>query len=507
MSARAAPCARAAWLRLWRAFALSMLGIAGMAWACAHAASDEVRIGIQLEPTSFDITTTSAAAAGEVTYVNVFEGLTYIDGSGQVHPRLATGWQVSRDGRTVDFQLRKNATYHDGKPFDARTAQFSLQRMLQMRNTNAYLEWYDKITSVEAVGDFVLRVHLSAPDSLLPQAMAWPGAVMVHPATAESNARHPVGTGPYRVQAWERGHAIRLVRHDNWWGPFRPKIAKAQFLFMTTSFETESMLAEGRIDGLISVTRLTGAFASRSDYVMTARGVEGKQIVALNNARPPLNDLRVRRALSHALNRAEYRDIYGPLIQAVPVGSHFSPAHPAYVDLVNRYPYDVARGRALLHEAGVAPGTVLRLVASPTDYGRFGSLIVARQLEALGLKIELVNVDWPTWLDRVFKKKDYDMTMIMHVEPLDLNIYARDDYYFNYDNRAFKPIWDKLRSATTDAQRHDALRQAQRQIAEDAVNLFIQLRPERNFIRKELQGVWENCPIPVFALENLRWQS
>ena len=473
----------------------------------ALAASDMVRIGIQLEPSSLDITTTSAATASEITYVNVYEGLTYIDGAGQVRPRLATEWKVSPDGRTVDFALRRQVTYHDGKPFNAHTAVFSLRRMLALGSANTYLEWFDKIQSVEAVGNHMLRIHLSEPDSLLPYALALPAAVMVHPDSASGNVAKPVGTGPYRVSAWERGRWVRLLRNEEWWSRETPKIREAKFLFMSTSFETESMLAEGRIDALSSVTRLTGAFSSRSDYVMSSRGLEGKQIVALNNARAPLNDIRVRRALSHALNRREFRDIYGPQISAVPIGTHFSPFHPAYVNLVDRYPYDVARARELLRQARIAPDTVLRLAVPPTDYGRFGSLIVVRQLEAIGLRVEIVTMDWPTWLDRVFKRKDYDMTLIMHVEPLDLNIYARDNYYFNYDNRAFKPLWRKVRAARSEAERNRWLAQAQRQVTEDAVNLFIQLRPERNFVRRDLAGMWEHCPVPVFAIESLYWQN
>ena len=491
-----------AWFRI---IVAAILGCAALMGSPVWSASDLVRIGVQLEPTSLDITTTSAATAGEITYANVYEGLTYIDGEGAVRPRLATKWTVSRDGKTVDFILREKVAYHDGKPFNAHTAAFSLKRMGAMTNTNGYLEWIDKIQSVEVAGEHLLRIHLSAPDGLLPYALGLPGAVMVHPDSAESNADLPIGTGPYKVQAWERGVSVRLTRNDRWWNAMRPQIREAQFLFMSTSFETESMLAEGRIDALSSVTRLTGAFASRSDYTMRARGVEGKQIVALNNARPPLNDIRVRRALSHAIDRRAYRDIYGPLISALPMGSHFSPLHPAYVNLVDLYPYDVQRARQLLAQAKVAPGTVLRLALPPTDYGRYGGVIVARQLEAVGLRIELVPMDWPTWLNRVFKQKDYDMTLIMHVEPLDLNIYARDDFYFNYDNRHFKPLWEKVREARSDAERNEWMSKAQKQIADDAVNLFIQLRPERNFIRKDLVGLWEHCPVPVFALENLRW--
>ena len=486
----------------WLSLMLLTLGVSGV-WA----ASDLVRVGIQLEPSSLDVTTTAAATTSEITYANVYEGLTFIDGEGKVQPRLASDWTVSKNGRQVDFNLRRNVQYHDGKAFDAGTAAFSLNRMLKLKGSNAYLEWFDKIESVEAVSDHVLRIRLSDVDSLLTYALALPGAVLVHPDSADNNKTQPNGTGPYRFQSWERGKQVKLTRNDRWWGSSKPKIRDAVFMFMSTAAETENMLAEGRIDALSSVTRLTASFASRTDYVMGRRGVEGKLIVALNNQRAPLSDIRVRRALSHAVDRSKYLNIYGPLVKVLPMGSHFSPMHPAYVDLVNRYPLDVAKAKALLAEAKVAPGTVLRLAVPPTDYGRYGSVIVASQLEAIGLKVEIVLMTWPVWLEDVFKNKNYDMSLIMHVEPMDLGIYARNDYYFNYDNAAYKKIWEKVRSASSTAEMNQWLGKVQQQLAEDAVNLFIQIRPEQNFIRKGLIGLWEHCPVPVFALQDLRWQT
>ena len=481
--------------------ALLLLCSMTVAWA----ASEVVRVGIQLEPSSLDVTTTAAATTSEITYANVYEGLTFIDGEGKVQPRLASDWKVSANGKQVDFNLLRDVQYHDGKAFDAGTAAFSLNRMLKLKSS-AYLEWFDKIESVEAIGDYVLRVRLSDADSLLTYALALPGAVLVHPDSADNNKSQPNGTGPYRFQSWERGKQVKLTRNDQWWGSSKPKIREAVFMFMSTASETENMLAEGRIDALSSVTRLTASFASRTDYVMGSRGVEGKLIVALNNQRAPLNDIRVRRALSHAIDRSKYLNIYGPLVSVLPMGSHFSPSHPAYVDLVNRYPLDIVKAKALLAEAKVAPGTVLRLAVPPTDYGRYGSVIVASQLEAIGLKVEIVLMTWPVWLEDVFKNKNYDMSLIMHVEPMDMGIYARNDYYFNYDNRVYKKIWEKVRGADSTAEMNQWLGQAQRQLAEDAVNLFIQIRPERNFIRKGLLGMWEHCPVPVFALQDLRWQ-
>jgi len=93
----------------------------------------------------------------------------------------------------------------------------------------------------------------------------------------------------------------------------------------------------------------------------------------------------------------------------------------------------------------------------------------------------------------------------MHVEPMDLNIYARDDYYFNYDNAAFKAIWERVLNARTEDELHRLLGEAQRRITEDAVNVYLFMRPEQNLMHRDLEGMWEKSPIPSFVLEDIRW--
>lgn len=489
---------RAGWLRrVW------MLWL----WCCvsgAALANDQLRIGIQLEPPGLDPTSTAAATAGEITYANVFEGLTVADGKGQLRPRLATGWTLSPDGLRYEFHLREGVHFHDGTAFNAAVAVWSLQRILQPSAQNPQREWFTKIRSVQAEGPNKLVVQLSSPDALLPFALALPAAVMVHPDTAASNATHPVGTGPFRFVRWHKTRLVQLERQSRYWGK-RPVLRQVQFLFLHSTAETENMLAEGLVDGLNSVTKFTQHFTLRPDYRLQHRLFESKMILAINNARPPFNDVRVRRALSHAINREQMSTLYGADLKGRVIGSHFSPSHPAYVDLAQRYPYDPERARTLLAQAGVRKGHLLALLVPPTDYGRYGGLMVASALEAVGFRVELVPTDWERWMNQVFKQRDYELTLIMHVEPMDLNIYARDDYYFNYQNTTFKDIWHQVLAARDQSELYRLLGAAQRQVAEDAVNVFLFMRPERNLMHKDLRGMWESSPIPSFVLEDLYW--
>lgn len=467
-------------------------------------ARDRVRVGFQLEPPSLDPTATAAATAGEITYCNVLEGLTVVDGQGKLSPRLATRWSLSADGLTYTFFLREGVVFHDGKPFNAQTAVYSLERIGQSTPPNPQKQWFAKIASVKAIAPNVLTIGLSQPDALLPFALALPAAVMVHPDSVPTNDVHPVGTGPFAFIQWDRTRYVQLERFDNYWGK-RPAISGAQLLFMHTTAETENALAEGLVDGLASVTKVTNQFLVRPDYRMVSRKLESKMILAINNRRAPFDNLQVRRAISHAIDREKISQLYGPQLQVEPIGSHFSPSHPAYVNLVDRYPFDPSKARAMLAKAKVPKGLKIELKVPPTDYGRYGGLLVASDLEAVGFKVDLIPLDWPLWMSEVFEKKNYALTLIMHVEPMDIGIYARDNYYFNYDNAAFKTIWQKVLHARSEVDLNRMLGQAQQRIAEDAVNVFLFIRPEKNFIHKDLTGVWEKSPIPSFVLEDLAW--
>ncbi|NNC00920.1 ABC transporter substrate-binding protein, partial [Corallococcus exiguus] len=156
--------------------------------------------------------------------------------------------------------------------------------------------------------------------------------------------------------------------------------------------------------------------------------------------------VKVRRALAHAIDRKAFVDAvssgYG-----VPIGSHYTPVDPGYIDLNNTYPYDPAKAKALLAEAGIKPGTSFTISLPPPAYSRRGGEIIAGMLGQVGLQVNLVPIEFAQWLDQVFKRADYDATIIGHTEARDLDIFARDKYYFNYQSPEYKALYKSFTEA------------------------------------------------------------
>ena len=141
----------------------------------------------------------------------------------------------------------------------------------------------------------------------------------------------------------------------------------------------------------------------------------------------------------------------------------------------------------------------------PPAYARDGGQIIASELKEIGIELELIPVEWADWLKQVFTDKDYDLTIISHVEPNDIGIYARKDYYFQYDNPAFDKVMAELDVTADEAKRNELYGQAQKILADDAVNGFLFQLPKIGVWDAKIEGMWENTPTPAFDLTKVKW--
>jgi peptide/nickel transport system substrate-binding protein len=481
----------------------AILLLSGIAAVDALAA-DSVTIGMQLEPPILDPSANPAVAISEALYGNVFEGLVQFAPDGSVLPDLAESWEVSSDELSYVFRLRTGVHFHDGAEFDAGTAKYSLDRALASDSVNPQRSRLQAIRGVEVLDSHTLRVSLSRRSGGLLQSLAWGAFVMVEPRSASTNAVRPVGTGPFRFAAWSRGDSLTLERNNDYWG--QPAYLKrATFKFISDPSAAYAALMAGDVDAFsfYPAPESFPQFAADPRFKVFVGSTESETVLALNNRHPPLNLLLVRRAIAHALDRHAIIDgaMFG---YGTPIGSHFPPHSPDYVDLTNAYPHDVAEAKELLTEAGYPRGFSVTLKLPPPSYARRAGEIVASQLAEIGITAKIENLEWAQWLDQVFSRHDFDMSIVAHAEPMDYDIYARDDYYFGYSNAEFKALIAALDDTIDPIKRRDLLQKIQRKLSQDAVNGFLFQYPRLAVWNKHLTGLGFDNLLGVVELKNAR---
>jgi len=457
--------------------------------AAPSPAAQRAIIGMQLEPPVLDPTASPAAAISECLYGNLYEGLVQFARDGSVLPKLAQSWDISDDGLTYVFHLVHGVRFHDGSPFGADVVKFSLERVLAANSLNAQRSQLRAIRAVEVIDPYTVRVLLSRRSGGLLQSLALGAFVMVSPQSAATNGVHPVGTGPYRFSGWRRGDSLTLVRNPEFRGP-PAALVEETFKFIADPTAAFAALMAGDVDAFSNypAPESFAQFAADPRFDVFDGTTEMETVLALNERVAALRDVRVRRAISYALDRRAIIDgaMFG---YGTPIGSHFPPANPAYIDLTAMYGHDVAKAKALLAQAGYAQGLTLSLKLPPPSYARRGGEIVAAELAQAGIRVNIENLEWAQWLDQVYTRHDFDMSIVGHAEPLDYDIYSRENYYFGYANADFNGLIAALDDTVDEHRRRELLQSIQRKLAEDAVNGFLFQYPRLDVWNKHLVGI------------------
>ena len=456
-------------------------------------------VGVTQEPTTLDVTAQATAAIAEDLRDNVYEGLVRTDPTGKVVPQLARSWDVSSDGRVYTFHLVA-ARFHDGSPLTAADVEFSYERARDPATVpaNPHRDYWAPVQGVDVVDDHTVKVTLKQfSDSFLFHMAQGSAAIVArstHLATtsppATNLATAPVGTGPFKFQSWNRGDSMTLVRNDDYWGPRAP-LQKVVFKYITDPNAMNNALLAGDIDVISGVTgpEQLGSFSSNSGFRVLEGKPGGKILVAMNNAAGPTKDLRVRQAISYAIDRKAFIDGIEQG-HAVPIGSHAVPndSEPYYVDLTGVYKQDKQKARQLLAAGGYANGLTLRVSLIPFAYARRGGDILASQLQDVGIRLQVDDVEFPLWLDQVFTKHNFDLTIINHVEPRDIGNYGNPAYYWGYGNPSVAALLQQADAEQNATRRNDLYAQVQRQITADAVNAWLMSPNSLAVTRSNLHG-------------------
>ncbi|MCZ4071764.1 ABC transporter substrate-binding protein [Agrobacterium sp. LMR679] len=467
-------------------------------------------LGMAVEPAGLDPTIAAPVAIGQVTWQNVFEGLVKIDRDGKVKPQLAESWEISPDGKTYTFKLRKGVTFHDGEAFDSSVAKFSLDRARGESSVNPQKRFFAAIDTIETPDAATLVLKLKQPAGSLLYWLGWPASVMVAPKSAENNRTTPVGTGPFKFVNWAKGDKVELQKNDAYWDKaVSVKLDKATFRFVSDPQAQAAALKSGDIDAFpeFGAPELMTSFDGDARLGTFVGNTELKVVAGMNNARKPFDDKRVRQALMMAVDR-------GTVIEGAwsgfgtAIGSHYTPNDRGYIDTTGVHPYDIDKARALLAEAGYPDGFSFTIKAPQMAYAQRTSQILQAMFAEIDVTMTIETTEFPAkWVADVLKGADYDMTIVAHAEPMDIDIYARDPYYFNYRNPAFNEVVANVEKTADAGEQEKLYGEAQKILAEDVPALYLFVMPKLGVWDKKVKGLWENEPIPSNVLTDVHWEE
>ena len=428
--------------------------------------ADTVTIGLKLAPPSLDIRRQSGSAIEQVLIGNVYEGLVSRDSDNAVQPGLAKSWDISTDGTTYTFHLNRNMTFSNGDVLDADDVAWSINQLKEKQYYNA--NQVESLSKAEALDANTVRITLSSPDSnLLWYLTGRPGLVFDKDATYNAKTQ-AVGSGPYTVESFDSASKMVLKANPKYWGTaHKPATQHVVIDFITDDNAAVNALKSGDVDVLSPVNATLAKSLDTNTYHVSASDGSDKFVLAFNCANKKLADKRVRQAIRYGINHKEIIASRGGVDTAL--GGPIPSVDPGYEDLTGLYPYDVAKAKQLMREAGYSTSKPLKLTLTYANtYGTELGDQLKSQLAAIGIDLNINYVEFSTWLQDVHANGDYELSLVDHAESHDFYKWTTPEYYYHYDNRNVQALYAKALAATDEKDSDEYLKQAAKTVSEDA---------------------------------------
>lgn len=445
-----------------------------------------------------------AAGTNEVLF-NVFEGLLKPNEKGELYPAVAESYEVSSDGLTYTFKLRAGVKFHNGSLVTSEDVKYSYSRLAGIGADKPLQPQFAVVASVEAPDASTVVIKLKQNDSSFLTALT--GAII--PNSYEDSNKNPIGTGPFKFKEYLPGQRLSVEKFTDYYVKDVPSLDHVEFRIITDP--EASLLAlksgEANIYPRVSTERLE----ELGDTYTTVSGPQNLvQLVAFNISKKPFNDVRIRQAINYAVNKDEI--IQGVALgNGTKLGSNLSPVLAKYYQegLEDTYATDIEKAKSLLAEAGYPDGFETTLsVPSIYQFHVDTAQVIAQQLGQIGIKVKIEPVEWAVWLERIYKGRDYETTIIGLDGKLDpyqiLSKYLSDadNNFFNYNNSEFDTTLKSAVIETDDAKRVALYKKAQTILTQDAAAVYI-MDPNLNVaLDKNLAG-YKQYPLYVQDLSTV----
>ena len=471
------------------------------------AVANEITVGIAQDlDDSLDPHLAVAAGTKEVMF-NVFEGLMKPTSTGDLTPAVAESYTVSEDRLTYTFTLREGVKFHNGDEVTAEDVVYSISRCADTTDGTPLVEAFSVIQSVEAVDARTVAITISEPSNEFISYMT----TAILPAGYDQQDTAPVGTGPFKFVSRAAQDNIVLEKFDEYWGT-PAYLDKVTFKIMENADSLVMSLQSGAID-LCSHLTSTQVAQLGDDFYVAEGTMNLVQALYLNNAEKPFDDVRVRQALCYAVDKQAIIDIafdgYGS-----PIGSSMYPAFGKYFDdsLTNYYTKDVEKAKSLLADAGYPNGFEMTITV-PSNYQPHidTAQVLVEQLKEIGVTAKIELVEWGTWVSDVYAGRQFQSTVV-GVDASNMTARAllerfTSDYaknFINYNSADYDALFQQALTTYDDAEQTAIYKAMEKNLTENAANVYIQDLADLVAVRQGLEGV-TFYPIYVLDLSTVRY--
>ena len=474
----------------------------------SRADNNEIAVGISQDlGDSLDPYQMTAAGTREILF-NVYEGLYKPTSSGDFEPALAESYAVSEDGRVYTFTIRQGVLFHNETPMDVNDVVYSFNTCAATSVDSSLRAALSNVASVEAANENTVVVTLKEPDS---DFLAYVASVYIVPDDYSDQATAPVGTGPFKYVSRSVQENLVLEKFDGYWGE-GAKVDRVTFMIYENSSALMTALNGGAVD---LAMHLTVSQTQNLDerYNVLEGTMNLVQALYLNNAVAPFDDVRVRQALCYAIDRDAILELTADG-HGTKLGSSMYPAFTKYFDdsLTDYYTYDPEKAKELLTEAGYPNGFTMTITV-PSNYTPHvdTAQVLVEQLGAVGITVEIEEVEWNTWLQRTYTERDFQSTVVgFDAANLTANALLQrwtsdsEKNMINFSNAEYDSVMAQANATTDDAARTALFKQAERILTEEAANVYIQDLADMVAINKNLTG-FEFYPLYVLDLSNIAY--
>ena len=475
-----------------------------------RAAANAITVGIAQDlDDSLDPHKTVKAGTREVMF-NVFEGLMKPTPDGELTPAIAENYTVSEDHKTYTFTLREGVKFHNGDTVTAEDVVYSINRCAAATETGiVQVEAFSVIEAVEAVDERTVAITISEPSNEFISYLT----TAVLPADYTEQDTAPVGTGPFRFVSRTAQDSIVLERFEDYWGT-PAQLDKVTLKIIENADSLMMSLQSGAID-LCSHLTSTQVDQLGDDFTVAEGTMNLVQALYLNNAVAPFDDVRVRQALSYAVDKQGIIDLafdgYGS-----PIGSSMYPAFGKYFDedLTDYYEYNPEKAKELLAQAGYPDGFEMTITV-PSNYKPHMDTaeVLVQQLAAVGVTATILPVEWESWVSDTYTGRQFQSTVV-GVDAANMTARALlerftstyGSNFINYNSANYDALFQQALATYDDAEQTALYKAMERDLTENAANVYIQDLADLVAVRQGLGGV-VFYPIYVLDLSGIHYTA